>query len=232
MDRDQVSIQDRSGLLFFQAMNGAFGSAINTCTAIPTQLQVVSRERTAGMYSLTPFYVATFIVLIPLDTLPVIFNACVIYFMTNLGGNFFVCAIAIALSPTIMQSYSRAVLLSFVSPSTCTDFALLALEFFVGISLGMLISSLVRNVEMAPRVAPAFVILFLMFSGFFLNDESVPVYMSWLKHISFIRYTFQGLCVNEFKVRQTMSSQSTRASTLRIACNTTRMRPSNVTWQL
>jgi hypothetical protein len=58
-----------------------------------------------------------------------------------------------------------------------------------------------------------------MFSGFFLNgamhlsfchpdldpnltllaDDSVPVYMAWLKHISFIRYTFQGLVINEFK---------------------------------
>ena len=34
---------------------------------------------------------------------------------------------------------------------------------------------------------PAFVILFLMFSGFLLNDESVPVGMEWIKYISFIR---------------------------------------------
>jgi ABC-type transport system involved in multi-copper enzyme maturation permease subunit len=103
---------------------------------------------------------------------PVLFNALAIYFVANLRNgmdHFFIYA------------------------------GLLCLEYFVGISLGMLISALIRNVEMAPRVAPAFVILFLMFSGFFLNDESVPVYMIWLKHISFIRYTFQGLVVNEFK---------------------------------
>ena len=55
MPFSQKSIMDRTGLLFFQAMNGAFGSAINTSTAIPTQLQVVNRERTAGMYSIFPF---------------------------------------------------------------------------------------------------------------------------------------------------------------------------------
>lgn len=55
MPFSQQSIMNRTGLLFFQAMNGAFGSAINTSTAIPTQLQVVSRERTAGMYSIFPF---------------------------------------------------------------------------------------------------------------------------------------------------------------------------------
>lgn len=114
---------------------------------------------------------ATFVALIPIDTLPVLFNAVAIYFVANLRNgidHFFIYA------------------------------GLLCLEYFVGISLGMLISALIKNVEMAPRVAPAFVILFLMFSGFLLNDESVPIYMAWLKHISFIRYTFQGLTVNEF----------------------------------
>ena len=114
---------------------------------------------------------ATFVALIPIDTLPVLFNAVAIYFVANLRNgidHFFIYA------------------------------GLLCLEYFVGISLGMLISALIKNVEMAPRVAPAFVILFLMFSGFLLNDESVPIYMAWLKHISFIRYTFQGLAVNEF----------------------------------
>lgn len=115
---------------------------------------------------------ATFVALIPIDTVPVLFNALAIYFVANLRNGidyFFIYA------------------------------GLLCLEYFVGISLGMLISALIKNVEMAPRVAPAFVILFLMFSGFLLNDESVPIYMAWLKHISFIRYTFQGLVVNEFK---------------------------------
>jgi len=124
------------------------------------------------MYKILPFYAATFVALIPLDTLPVLFNASAIYFVANLrhgAEHFFIYA------------------------------GLLCLEYFVGVSLGMLISALIKNVEMAPRVAPAFVILFLMFSGFFLNDESVPVYMVWLKHISFIKYTFQGLCVNEFR---------------------------------
>ena len=43
------------------------------------------------------------------------------------------------------------------------------------------------------------VILFLMFSGFFLNESNVPAMFIWLKEISFIRYAFQALCVNEFK---------------------------------
>ena len=56
-----------------------------------------------------------------------------------------------------------------------------------------MLSASLRSVEMAPQVAPAVVVLFLIFSGYMINDESVPVVLSWLKHISFIRYTFQAL---------------------------------------
>eukprot|EP00937_MAST-01D_sp_MAST-1D-sp2_P003420 g3420.t1 len=49
------------------------------------------------------------------------------------------------------------------------------------------------------EVAPAFVVLFLMFSGFLINEESVPVWLSWLQEISFIRYAFKALAINEFR---------------------------------
>ena len=77
--------------------------------------------------------------------------------------------------------------------------AVMTLENFAGIGLGMCLSASFTSVEMAPQLAPAFVILFLMFSGFFLNESNVPVWLIWLREISFIRYAFQALCVNEFK---------------------------------
>ena len=77
--------------------------------------------------------------------------------------------------------------------------SVMTLENFAGIGLGMCLSASFTSVEMAPQLAPAFVILFLMFSGFFLNESNVPVWLIWLREISFIRYAFQALCVNEFK---------------------------------
>ena len=46
------------------------------------------------------------------------------------------------------------------------------------------------------QLAP-FVILFLMFSGF-SERATRPVFLIWLRELSFIRYAFQALCVNEF----------------------------------
>ena len=84
MDRDQVSIQNRSGLLFFLSMNQAFGSVIGCSQVIPTQLKVVNRERAANLYDAISFYAAAFVVNLPLETLPQFINCSVVYFMVNL----------------------------------------------------------------------------------------------------------------------------------------------------
>jgi hypothetical protein len=70
MNKSQTSIQDRTGILFFQAMNQAFGSTIGTSTLIPVQLLVVNRERAANLYSVLPFYCATFVITLPLELIP------------------------------------------------------------------------------------------------------------------------------------------------------------------
>ena len=172
MKRDQISIQDRTGILFFQAMNQAFGSAIGISKIIPQQLKVVSRERAARMYTPLPYFLSTFLVTLPLELLPGIVYGTVIYYMTALreGAQYYL-----------------------------TYLGVMLLENFAGIGLGMCLSASFTNVEMAPQLAPAFVILFLMFSGFFLNENNVPIFLIWLRELSFIRYAFQALCVNEFK---------------------------------
>jgi len=77
-------------------------------------------------------------------------------------------------------------------------FAVLLAENIVGISIGLALSASFKNVTMAPQIAPAVVILFLLFNGFMINEESVPVYFIWLKEVSFIRYAFKAVMVNEF----------------------------------
>eukprot|EP00658_Telonema_sp_P-2_P018670 TRINITY_DN17319_c0_g2_i2.p1 TRINITY_DN17319_c0_g2~~TRINITY_DN17319_c0_g2_i2.p1 ORF type:complete len:401 (-),score=68.77 TRINITY_DN17319_c0_g2_i2:323-1525(-) len=172
MNFDSTSLQNRTGILFFNAMNMAFGAAIGTAQIIPLQIRVVSRERISNLYHVLPFYLATFFTQIPLELPPQMLSGAVVYYMANLrhGIDHFL-----------------------------TYTAIIALENMSAIALGMLLSALFKDVSMVPQLAPAFVILFVMFSGYMLNDDSVPNYMAPLKYISFVRYAFQALCVNEFK---------------------------------
>lgn len=169
LGRNQQSIQDRTGILFFLTMNQAFGAVITCAQAIPRQLLVVNRERANRLYPILPFYLSTIIVLIPLEIIPQIIQNAIMFYMCNLGGSFWV------------------------------FFGVLALENVAGISLGLMLSASFSNVTMAAQIAPAVVILFLLFSGFLINEASVPVYFTWLKETSFIRYAFKAAAVNELE---------------------------------
>jgi hypothetical protein len=89
------------------------------------------------------------------------------------------------------------------------------LENAVGLSLGMMLSAMFKNVQMASQLAPAVVILFLIFSGFLINEDSVPTYFVWLREISFIRYAFKAVAVNEFQGASFECSQSEEAVCIR-----------------
>lgn len=169
LGRSQKNIQDRVGILFFLTMNQAFGSVIGCSQVIPRQLVVVSRERANRLYSIFPFYLSCLMVILPIEALPQLVNNMILFFMANLSGSVWV------------------------------FFGFLLLENFVGISLGMVLSASFKNVTMAAQIAPAVVILFLIFSGFLVNEGSVPAYFVWLQEVSFIRYAFKAVAVNEFQ---------------------------------
>ena len=172
MDRSQTSLQNRTGILFFTAMNMAFGISIDTASVIPSQLAVVGRERAARMYSIAPYYLANWICRLPLDVVPMLGISAVQYFMAGLRPG---------VEPFFVY------------------FGIAVIEVQASIALGMLISALLPSVEAAPQLAPLVVILMLMFSGYFLNLQDVPAWIGWIKYVSFIRYAFEALMVNEFK---------------------------------
>ena len=123
------------------------------------------------MYSVAPFYLANFMATLPLEVLPQLALASLQYAMAGLrpGAGHFL-----------------------------TFLLILVLESQCAIALGMLLSASIRSVEAAPKVAPIVVILFLAFSGYFLNEDSIPDWLIWIKYLSFIRYAFQAFSVNEF----------------------------------
>ena len=38
----------------------------------------------------------------------------------------------------------------------------------------------------------------LLFGGFFININSLPIVANWIPYLSFLKWTFQALCINEF----------------------------------
>lgn len=64
---------------------------------------------------------------------------------------------------------------------------------------GYLISALAPTIEAANAMAPTFIGPLILFGGFFLQIDSIPVYFLWLKHLSWFYYGAENLYVTQWK---------------------------------
>jgi len=68
----------------------------------------------------------------------------------------------------------------------------------VAVSLGYMISCLFADLSIALSVAPAFIIPFMLFAGFYINLDSVPIFFVWLQYLSYFKYSFEAAAINQF----------------------------------
>merc|ERR1711998_389311 len=63
---------------------------------------------------------------------------------------------------------------------------------------GMLISSAASSVEQASAIGPLFIIVFLLFGGFYANTVNIPDWLSWISEVSFFKWGFKAMALNEY----------------------------------
>jgi ABC-type multidrug transport system permease subunit len=61
-----------------------------------------------------------------------------------------------------------------------------------------LIASIFKDLTVALAVLPVILLPLLLFSGLFVNTDSIPVYFNWIKYISPMYYAFIGMMETEF----------------------------------
>ncbi len=168
----QKAIANRTGLLFVISINQGFNALIAVLNVFPKEKLIVSRERSANAYDVLSYFMAKFVCELPLNVLPCVVFGSILYFIVGLNpgaGNFFVFLGA------------------------------LMLEASTAIALGLVVSAAAPTVEAAIDFGPLTLIISLLFGGFFINLQSLPVVAEWLPNLSFLRWTFGSLAVNEFK---------------------------------
>jgi ABC-type multidrug transport system permease subunit len=172
MDLGQSSIQDRNGLLFFISINQAFSGLFSVVNTFPLERAIVLRERSAGTYDVGPYYVAKCISELPgIIFFPSLFGI-IVYWAVGLNG-----------------SLTR--FLTFLVATVLTA--------FTAGGLGTAISACASSVEAASAAAPPFMIIMILFGGFYINADNVPDAVSWVQQVSFIRHCFEALCINEYR---------------------------------
>ncbi len=64
-------------------------------------------------------------------------------------------------------------------------------------SLALMISALCKTADMSVTVLPMALEVSRLFGGFFLSPANLPKYFSWLDALSYAKYTYVGVSLNE-----------------------------------
>jgi len=169
----QENILNRTGLFFYIAINMAFAPSVEAAKIIPLQLPVVQKERLANLYGIVPYFISAFLVELPHFAIPTLASNMILYFMANLRhgwDHFFI----------------------FFSTILATQ--------LVSNMVGMWFAAMMPRSGKAVDLVQIFAMQCILFSGgSFLKEGSIPVYLVWMKYVSYIRLPYEILLVNEFR---------------------------------
>ena len=77
--------------------------------------------------------------------------------------------------------------------------AIMVAVTWAGAAFLMMVGTLCKNFEMSNGLGMIFLIIFMLFDGFYVNPENIPSYYRWLEGSGFLSPAVHGLAANEFR---------------------------------
>lgn len=185
----QRSIQNRNGLLFFISINQGFNGLMGVLNSFPKEKTIVNREKSNQAYSTLSYFLAKVFVEIPINVLPPGLFCCIIYWYDIV---YFCRLIFILLFLIVFRMVQ-------LNPHRFGYFLLLVMmESLAAVLLGLAVSAFAPTVEAANALGPPCAIIAILFGGFYINVNSLPIVANWLPYVSFLKWAFEALCINEY----------------------------------
>jgi hypothetical protein len=54
------------------------------------------------------------------------------------------------------------------------------------------------TISIAMTITPVIVIPLLAFAGFYINQQTIPIYFYWIKYASYFGYSYEAVAINEW----------------------------------
>ncbi|XP_004533344.1 ATP-binding cassette sub-family G member 1 [Ceratitis capitata] len=161
---DGAKVLSNLGFLFFNMLFLMYTSMTITILSFPLEMPVLLKENFNRWYSLKSYYLAISVADLPFQAIFCVVYVSLVYYFTS--------------QPWELARYGMFL-------SACLLIA------FVAQSVGLVIGA-AMNVQNGVFLAPVMSVPFLLFSGFFVSFDAIPIYLRWITYLSYIRYGFEG----------------------------------------
>jgi len=164
-------IYERNSLMFFMLIAQSNGIVTTSVSVFQKERALLSRERAKKLYGVLPFFIAkTTSDMTNNVLLPCIYGAITYY--------------AAGFRPDIAH-FAKFVLIFYLSMSAAQ-------------SMGLFLSVMIPSMAIALILAPPITLFFMIMGGFYIPFESMHAGVRWLSWLSFARYGYSSMLVNEF----------------------------------
>ena len=170
--KEKVQVQDRNGSLFISSFSQVLFPIIGTLTIFSLETPIVMREISSGYYGSLGYFLSKITIEIPFQIIITLISCTIIYWLC-----------------LFQKTFKKYI----------TFIGIIELGSLCGLSIGIAIATIAKNVSIALQFAPFCIVPLILFSGLFINSSSIPPYFIWIQYLSPIRYIYQEVYKNEFK---------------------------------
>jgi len=166
-----INVQTTFGALLLSLMANIFSTALPSLTQFPEERPVFLREYSTNHYSALPYFASKLTMELGVSAVQVSVSSLITYFLVGFNGNF-------------------AIFWTGLYLMACTSTA-----------LGVLVGSAVEHASVAIEFLPAVFMPQILFAGFFVPPDLIPVWLRWIRWICPLTYGVSIVVVNEFDGR-------------------------------
>jgi len=174
LPNDQMSWQSVLGVLNMVIINTFMTAGFGLTQELPHSFRPAFREARAGMYSISAWFWSKTAGDLPIDIIGPFIGSSLIFVMTGVGKN--------------VESYLMFVLLA-------------CLTSVIGNTWGYLASAAGGRAEYAFAVFLLTVFPFMIFNGFMMTTEEIPIYFRWIEYVGPFKPIFSEMMVAIWKTR-------------------------------
>lgn len=163
-----LNLSSHFGALTVTLMSVMMGTAQPSMVQFALDRPIFLREYSTNHYSVTSYFISKFFIEAVLVALQTLLTAVISYFMMDFTMNFW-----------ILFLVTYAIALS-------------------SASVAVLLGSAAENAKVAQELLPILLVPQMLFSGFFVGTELIPIWLRWCQYICFFTYSIRLAIIYEF----------------------------------